>query len=247
MEIFAGLSVLLLVVVALAIAVKTFVLWFRTRGLPELLLGLYLTCATVTGYPLAIAMTRVTASENPLVHVAAELIMSTGWVCLLLFTLKVFRPDVLWARVLVGLALTVVVVTGGMYILEATGENPRAPQEMIGFILGNSLPVAFAYFWTTFESFHYHRRLKLRLRLGLTDVVLVNRFLLWGLMTLAAGAALVINMATLVLTGSYMSPLVVLVSSALGVAHACCLFLAFHPPGWYRGWLEQGGAPAEGA
>ena len=43
MEIFAGLSVLFLVLTALVIAIKTFALWRRTRGAPELLLGLYLT------------------------------------------------------------------------------------------------------------------------------------------------------------------------------------------------------------
>lgn len=239
MEIFAGLSVLLVIVVAAAVVIKTFALWRRTRGLPELLLATYLTCATVVGYPLAIAMNQIPASENWLIHVAAEVIMSAGWVALLLFTLKVFRPNVLWAWCLVGLALCVTLTTGVAYILEAMGQNPRAPQEMPLFVLGNTLPVAFAYFWAMFESLRYHRQLKLRLRLGLTEAVVVNRVLLWGFMALAAGSAVVLNMATLVLTGSFLSPGVVLVSSVLGVVHAGCLFFAFHPPGWYRGWLER--------
>ena len=28
------------------------------------------------------------------------------------------------------------------------------------------------------------------------------------------------------------------ISSLLGLVHAGCLFLAFHPPSWYRGWIE---------
>jgi hypothetical protein len=57
-------------------------------------------------------------------------------------------------------------------------------------------------------------------------------------MTLSAGIAVVVN-AIAMLTGSFMSPLSVSVSSLLGLVHASCLFLAFHPPGWYRGWVEQ--------
>jgi hypothetical protein len=244
-EVFAGLSVLVLILVALFIATKTFALWLRTRGLPELLLAMYLSCATVTGYPLAIAMHLIPASQNWLIHAAGEVIMSLGAACLLLFTLNVFRANALWARFLVGLALSIAVATCVAYIIETTGANPRPPQEMPGFVASISLPIGIGYFWTTFESLGYHRRLKLRLRLGLSEVVVVNRMLLWGIMTLSAGVALVINMVAL-LAGSYMSPPVVLVSSILGVVHASCLFLAFHPPVWYRVWLERG-APAEGS
>lgn len=239
MEIFAGLSVLLLILVAASIAIKTFSLWLRTRSRPELLLGLYLTCATAIGYPLAIAMNQIPASENRLLHVVAELVMSSGWICLLLFTLSVFRPNVLWARLLVGVAAAGVVAIGAAYIVEAMAANPRAPEEMPRFILLNSVPVAFAYFWATFESLSYYGRLRLRLRLGLADAAVANRVLLWGIMTLAAGTALVINMAVLAATGSYMSPGVVLASSAFGLVHASCLFLAFHPPGWYVTWLDR--------
>lgn len=238
MEIFAGLSVLALVLTALAIAVKTFALWLRTRGLPELLLSLYLSCATVIGYPLAIAMSQIPASENWWIHVLAQLVTSAGSVWLLLFTLKVFRPHTLWARCLVGLCLVLILATSVSYIAEVTGDNPRAPQEMPDFVLLISLPIAIGYFWTTIESLGYHRRLKLRLRLGLSQVVVTNRVLLWGLMALAAGTAVAINMAALE-AGSYMSPPIVLLSSILGVAHASCLFLAFHPPAWYASWLER--------
>jgi hypothetical protein len=36
-----------------------------------------------------------------------------------------------------------------------------------------------------------------------------------------------------------MSPAIVSVSSAFGLVHASCLFLAFHPPAWYRGWVAR--------
>lgn len=238
MEIFAGLSVAVLVLVALVVVIKTFVLWLRTRGLPELLLGLYLLCATVIGYPLAIAMSLIPASENWLIHALAEVVMSLGWVSLLLFTLNVFRRDASWAKWLVAFSMAFIATGAVAYIREATSADPRAPQELAGFTVIFSVPVAIAYFWTTFEALGYRRQLKLRLRLGLADRAVVNRVFLWGLMALAAGSALVINMAAM-LGGSYLSPLVVSISSTLGLAHASCLFLAFHPPAWYARWLER--------
>jgi hypothetical protein len=52
MEMLAGSSVLLLIASAAIIAVKTFLLWRRSRALPELLLSGMLVSATVIGYPL---------------------------------------------------------------------------------------------------------------------------------------------------------------------------------------------------
>ena len=49
---------------------------------------------------------------------------------------------------------------------------------------------------------------------------------------------MIVNVGGL-LADAFMSPLMVSVSSALGLVHASCLFLAFHPPGWYRVWVEQ--------
>jgi len=237
-EIFAGLSVAFLILTALAVATKTLALWLRTRGLPELLLGTYLMCATVLGYPFMIASTRIPASEMWPLHLGGQVLESVGTACLLLFTLKVFRPGALWARCLVGLSLLLFAAAGVTYFLELTGESPRPATELLGVSLLSTMPIAFGYFWTTFESLGYYRRLRLRVRLGLTEVVVANRVLLWGLMTLAAGVAVIINLAQL-LAGSLLSTPTVLVSSCLGIVLACCLFLAFHPPRWYTVWLDR--------
>ena len=91
MEILAGLSVGLLLLSALVVAIKTFGLWLRTRALPELLLSAMLLSATVIGYPLAIACTRIPASEMLLIHLVYPFAMNLGFACLLLFTQRVFR------------------------------------------------------------------------------------------------------------------------------------------------------------
>jgi hypothetical protein len=238
MEIFAALSVGLLMAAAFVVAVRTFALWRRTRGLPELLLSLMLFSATVLGYPAMIATTQVPATQMWPLHVGAQALMSFGFTCLLLFTLKVFRPHELWARCLVAATFLLLVTGGVAYFIEVTGANPRPQVELLGINLLSSLPIGVAYAWTTVESLTYYRRLRLQLRLGLTDVVVANRVLLWGLMSLSAGVAVVVNIAAM-LAGSFLSAPIVLVSSCLGIVHACCLFLTFHPPRWYKLWLER--------
>jgi hypothetical protein len=238
MEIFAGLSVCSLVLIALLVAIKTFATWRRSRGLPELLLGTMLVSATVLGYPLAVVSSQIPPSEMWALHVSSQALFTLGYACLMLFTLRVFRPDTLWATCLAGLMMLALVGGAVAYAIELSGENPRPPGELVGLTLVNSVAIGFAYFWTAFESLRYYRQLQLRLRLGLTEVVVANRVLLWGLMSLAAGVAVIISSAALV-AGSFMTPPIILASSALGFVHAGCLFLAFHPPAWYRGWLER--------
>ena len=107
-----------------------------------------------------------------------------------------------------------------------------------------NLPVAasaiFTYLWSTAESLRYWQQLRLRLRVGLVDSLVANRVLLWGLMSLANSIAIVLNVAAMLRGVNFSeSPLLLLVSSALGLAQAACLFLAFHPPGWYGAWVEQ--------
>lgn len=246
MEILAGLSVVGLIGAALIVAVRTLALWRRTRGLPELLLSLYLLGATVLGYPLMIASSRIPVTELWPLHMAGQVIMTIGLASLLLFTQKVFRPGASWARGFVGVSLLLLVASSVVYYLELTGGQPRPAAERIEINLLNTTPIAFAYFWTTFEALGYSRRLRLRVGLGLADAAVANRVLLWGMMTLAAGVAVVISLIGM-LAGVFLSAPLVMVLSSLGIVHALCLLLAFHPPSWYAAWIERRAGAAANA
>jgi hypothetical protein len=246
MELFAGLSVCVLVLTALGIAIKTFAVWRRTRGMPELLLGTMLVTATVLGYPLAVASSRLSPTELWGIHLLSQSLFTVGYACLLLFTLRVFRPDAVWAKGLAGTTLLALVGCSVIYGIELTSEHPRRPSEMLSLTLISSGAIGVAYLWTTVEALTYYRQLRLRLRLGLAQAAVANRVLLWGLMALAAGMAVVIS-AGAMLAGSFMTPKIITGMSVLGLVHAGCLFFAFHPPAWYRSWLEQGSGAAHGA
>lgn len=244
MEIFAGLSVGLLVLTALAVAIKTLRMWLRTRGLPELMLGVMLVASTVIGYPLAIVSSQIPATELSALHIASQSVFCIGYAGLLLFTMHVFRPEALWAKALSGVTMLVLVGATFAFAEGITGDSPKKPGELAGVTVLISSAVGTAYLWTMTESFLYYRQLRLRLRLGLTEAVVANRVLLWGLMALSAGVAVVINAVATVL-GHYMAPPVVLVSSALGLVHAGSLLFAFHPPAWYLAWVEGRGAATQ--
>jgi hypothetical protein len=246
MELFAGLSVGVLVLTALGIAIKTFIVWRRTRGLPELLLGTMLMTATVLGYPLAVASSRISPSELWGIHFLSQSLFTVGYACLLLFTLRVFRPHAAWAKVLAGVTLLALVATAVVYGIELAGDDPRRPNEMISLTLLSTGAIGVSYLWTTVESLSYYRQLRLRIRLGLAQVAVANRVLLWGMMSMAAGVAVIIS-AIAMLAGAFMTAPIISLMSVLGLVHAGCLFFAFHPPAWYRSWLERGGAAAASA
>jgi hypothetical protein len=139
----------------------------------------------------------------------------------------------------------VLAAADGAYFMELTGPSPRPTTELIGITLMTSTPIAFAYLWTTCEALGYYRTLRRRVGVGLAEAAVANRVLPWGLMTLAAGVAVAISLVA-ILMGVFMSAPLVLLFSCLGLVHALCLFLAFHPPAWYRAWVE-GSAPVGSA
>ena len=51
------------------------------------------------------------------------MVTGVGFICLLFFTLKVFRPEALWARSLVGLCLLLFATGCVAYFIELTGET----------------------------------------------------------------------------------------------------------------------------
>ena len=63
--------------------------------------------------------------------------------------------------------------------------------------------------------------------------------LLWALMSYAAAVAVIISLAG-TLAGSLLTAPIVLVLSCLGSrARSAVCSSPFHPPGWYRLWLER--------
>jgi hypothetical protein len=123
-------------------------------------------------------------------------------------------------------------LVGGGFALEARRGDPWY---WIGFVCRMGV-----YAWMALESFLYHARMRRRLRHGLADALVTNRFLLWGLASacvVASGSLAALELAA----GAGARAPTVPARMALFATTALAVWLTFFPPRFYRRWLE---APA---
>lgn len=237
-----GLSALASVVVSLVLGVRLLRLWSRSRRLPELAIGASFIAAGVMGYiatvlgnPGTVGLPDTTAYRMMISGIA---LISFGVALTYFFVWKVFRPDAAWARVLfwiaaVALLLTIVPVSGGSGVVaEVSGST------MIGDLVrfGGGA-------WGACESLRYYGLMRKRMRLGLAEPVVANRFLLWGVASLATGAIFLVTSTAVRLALSpadgSVTPGVMTGVSLLTLVTAISQWLAFLPPTRYTRWIES--------
>jgi hypothetical protein len=94
--------------------------------------------------------------------------------------------------------------------------------------------------WLMIEGIQYHRMMRKRVRLGLADPLVANRFLLWAI---AGGFSIVILSTSL--PPIFLDPVEwalllqfdLLLFGVGGVGAAAFYWLTFFPPGTYRRWI----------
>lgn len=178
----------------------------------------------------------------------AVLAMAIGAVAIYVFTWKTFRPERLWARAIV-IAGCASLALG--YTIEALHEG-FAPVVFAG--LGHWIGWAgrtAAMFGVALEAFRYWLMLRRRLRLGLADPVVANRFLLWAVWAACSTLNYVADLASRSLywwvfgtvqpvpaqLAAMVGPTII-VTMILGAVSAVTLFLTFFPSPTYRRWIE---------
>ena len=106
-------------------------------------------------------------------------------------------------------------------------------------------------FGVAVESFRYWLMLRRRLRLGLADPVVTNRFLLWAVFATGSTLNYVADLASRSLywwaygtvqpVPAHLAAMVgptIIVTMILGAVSAVTLFLTFFPTPAYRRWIE---------
>jgi len=245
METLAFLAVVLVALASTAVGARLLLVSRRTRGFPEFVLGLSLAAITGIGFPIVL-LTELRQTIGPLLTFSADLIgsfvVAMGFAGFYVFTWRVFRPDSRWAAALTmlgaGAALVATVVTVWLAVgVESSEEKFRAVR---GWEILLFTSAAAGFLWSAIEAFRYHAMLRRRLALGLTDAIVTNRFLLWGLTGASAGAALVILTLLRLADVNYMSaPVALLTAAVCGMLASVFLNLAFLPPAAYLRWLER--------
>jgi hypothetical protein len=109
-------------------------------------------------------------------------------------------------------------------------------------------------FWVGIQPLLYYGKLRKRIPLGLAEPLVADRFLLWGLGSLARAAMIflgpVSELALKQLAAesqlSY-AAVVLVVASLLGLATSVAYWLTFNPTHTYTRWVERRYSPPQAA
>jgi len=227
--------------VALVVGFRMLSLTWRTREFPEAAVGVHI-LVLMLGY--TVEFIGIEGADR--LGMVAVLLRGVGNLCYviailvyLLFTWRVFRPDSRIAAVVAAGSIIALVVGWSGEVLTSHFdfgvERFQAPWFWVAFV-----PRLICMGWATAEALIEYRRARRRTRLGISEPLVTNRFLLWGL---AALSELLIYVAVMVgiLRGSpadFLNGNTALVVSALGMSAAITILLAFLPPHAYRRWIE---------
>jgi hypothetical protein len=232
-------------VVSLVIGVRLLLLARRTGEMPELLVGLAVLGIGPLGFGLSM-LASATLGRSTIISAtlqgSAFVAVFIGSAAQCLFVWYVFRRQAVWARPLVYTAIALLATAYAADILE-TGLLDRGYGGS-WFRAGMALRLL-VMVWNSFESLLYWRRMRRRLRLGLADPVVTNRFLLWGVSSAAAffGSGLIFAFVTVTGMNPNEAPGLSLIVSLHGLVAAIAMWFAFQPPAFYVRWLEGRARP----
>ena len=222
--------------VSLAVGIRLLLLARRTRKLPELAMGLNFVVAGFIGYALLVAAESLHLLPGRLAGFGSFFGVSgisIGGAFVCLFTQRVFQTH---NRV----AIAALALLSGWFALASYGAwvlNVAKVQQGFGVWLGHwgaHIGLLAAYGWSTGESLRYYALMRRRVQVGVGDALVANRFLLWGIGTLATVLVTLLYMG-MQLLGHYELPAsLVGVSSLLVLVTAIAEWLAFFPPQSYR-------------
>jgi len=245
-EILGALGLVAFAVSSICVGARCLVRGIRSRALPELSVGIGFLVGVLLGYlPETIATSTDLLSSNlsSAVLLGTQVAIRIAALAVMVFTIAVFhRDDALG----LGLFLLVVLALVASWIafphFASHAESPRDRLWYEVFAVARSFAVA----WGAAESLAYYRKSLRRVRIGLADPVVTDRFGLWGL-GLAALAGLMASTTLAAVAGVDPTSFGwVLLESTLGLVGALCLWLAFFPPRAYLARFEDAEASAVG-
>ncbi len=234
MEFFRWIGFAAFFIAGLVIGIRLLRLWTHTRELPELLIGIGVLGFGPLGFGLATVARLLPAQSIWAVGamVAGLLALHIGAASQFWFIALVFRPQQRLARhaAVAVTALLAVTLIGNI----AAGGLVERIRGGVWFWIGNLMRLS-CLGWGSYESLSYYRMMKRRNHLGLSDPVITNRFLLWGLGGGSAFCGSLLAMSVMFVTGQAVGaiPEVSLAVSGFGLVAAVAMWLAFLPPTAY--------------
>jgi hypothetical protein len=239
MQVLGAVGMAVFVLTCAAVGVKLIVLAIRGGGLAVWCCGLAFSLIAFLGYPLPVI---AGFGQGTVAELNMPLLLIGNWasasgICLFfVFTAHVFRAGEKWARALsvVLIAAYAGVTAAGSiaFLIAAPNADSYAVNWGYGLAIQALCIVCFA--WISIEGFNQWQMSRRRLKLGLGDAVVSNRFLMWGLFG-ASTAAMVGVLLAMQLAGINASANVagVLTMAGFGLVSSAFAGLAFFPPESY--------------
>ncbi len=228
--------------VSLWVGVRLLAQWGRTRQMPELLLGIGVLCIGPIGFGLIMLAAAAGASDPNAPSLLAGLsaiAVGGGAAAKAIFNWKIYHPR---SRLVAAIALgsiagLVISIIGDA---RSTGFAPSAWMQPGWILARQGLQIAIL-LWGSAEALRWWLRMRRRLRLGIADPIVANRFLLWAIGAGMAGSGSLIGMVVGLAYGQPMNelPLLTLVLSMIGLVSAISLWLAFATPAWWKRWVTD--------
>jgi hypothetical protein len=237
--IFGALGLLAFLLASLTVGIRLLQLGLRTRGLPELTIGTGFVVGAVVGYvPETVALSTdwLSPDREQLILSMTQVAIRVAALSILVFTWRVFRPEALWAAALAGLLFLCLV--GSYVAFPSTQIYAQTASEQLWydlFAVSRSLCLA----WGSVESLIYYAGARKRLRLGLSDPMVCNRFLLWGIGLCATSLLMATTLLAPLAGVDPTQPGWVLLESLAGLIGAVSIFLTFFPPPVYQRIVAQ--------
>ena len=241
MEKLLGIGIVFQVVACAVVGFRLALLSGRTRQAPELFLGASFLLLGAIGYPLSIVARSGAAGDLAgSLLLGALTVQNLACFCMFLTTGLTFHPGARFVR-------RGLVVVGTLFAASLVGSYASSgiddgPWYYLGFTLR-----AGAFAWAAIESHRLGRRLQRRLRIGLGDVVVADRFRLWTISTAAITAGFAVFLAgRLMGVNVGTSPPVLIATSLVSAVSGTSMWLAFFPPARYTSWIvERSPEPVE--
>ena len=240
-----GVAMLLFVVTCSAVGVRLLWLAKSGGGREAWLCGHGFSLIAMLGFPLGVLSGQGFAPVGEVhLSLAAVSLLANGLGIgsFLVFTVSVFRPGALWAHALAGAAITGMAMSS-VGILAAIA---IAPPDAASFAVSHGWAATFQWIcvlcfaWLGSEGLCAWWRSRRRVALGLSDPIVSNRLLMWGLFGVST-TLLCLVLAAVQLSGqpTATSPTAQFAQALLGVASSAAVTLAFFPPPAYLALLRR--------
>lgn len=231
MALLALLGISLFAIASFVVGWRLLWLAHRTGLLPEKLVGGSLFLAGGIGTALLI-LSGIAGPARGALSTGAMLAIDCGITVLGVFNWRVFRPGLLGATVVATCTALLFLSFASDWVSGHYLGVQRSAFSMTADYVGR-----FAlYGWASYEALRQYALARRRVRIGLLEPLVANRFLLWGISTLSATGIWGYSLWAEV-TASPDTTEFYLVATVMGGACAASIWLAFFPPRAYQRWF----------